>query len=344
MSAAAWNEALAGPDDDGRRLDRVLRRLFPYLPLSALHRMFRTGDVRVGAVRARPDTRIASGDRIRVRMAPGAPEPSADLASAHSAAAPGPAAGTDVDGLLLVLRDGVLYLNKPRGILVHDGPDSLEALVRRAYPDSGAGSLSFRPGPLHRLDRNTSGVVAFSLSLRGAARFLEAMRAGRIEKRYLAVLDGLLMHEATWRDRLVRDTARRISRSAETTESRDPGSEAITRILPLARSNPERARPGRTLALMQLETGRTHQIRAQAALHGHPLSGDKKYGSRSEGPYLLHAWSLRILESPGSAHSDESAVTAPLPDYFTAALRGIFELDQEDLCRLTEGLPVRGAS
>ncbi len=340
MSAAAWNEALAGPDDDGRRLDRVLRRLFPQLPLSALHRMFRKGDVRVGAVRARPDTRIASGDRIRVRMAPGSPAPSA----APSTAAPGLAAGTDVDGLLLALRDGVLYLNKPRGLLVHDGPDSLESLVRRSYPDSGAGSLSFRPGPLHRLDRNTSGVVAFSLSLRGAADFLEAMRSGRIEKRYLAVLDGLLMEGATWRDRLVRDTARRISRSAEDTGSQDPGSEAITRIIPLARSNHERAQPGRTLALVQLETGRTHQIRAQAALHGHPLSGDNKYGSRSEGPYLLHAWTLRILESPGSAHSDESAVTAPLPDYFAAALRGIFGLDQEDLPRLTEGLPVRGAS
>lgn len=330
VNASAWTEETAGPDDEGRRLDRILRLRYPDLPLSALHRMFRTGDVRVGGRRAKPDLRVAAGDRIGVRIAAAA-SPDAGLRKPE-------AAPSLPSGMELCRDRGVLYLNKPRGILVHDGEESLESMVRRAFPDAGAGSLAFTPGPLHRLDRNTSGVIAFSLSLSGAHRFLAALRAGQVEKRYIAVLDGDLRGGETWRDFLVRDGERRVSAASGDPER---GDTALTHVYPLANAR------GRTLALIRIETGRTHQIRAQAARHGHPLSGDGKYGSPTDGPYLLHALSLVIRQAPAEATADPEPplrVVAPLPDYFAAALRGIFGLDQASVLLLADRASARGAS
>ncbi|MCE1197211.1 RluA family pseudouridine synthase [bacterium] len=301
-----------GKDDDGRRLDRVLRIALGNLPLSAIHRALRKGDIRVGGERRDPESRCRAGEVVEISgvvLGPGQDLPS-----------PPPVAPAPALPILLETPD-LLFLNKPMGVLVHDGPDSLEAQVRAYLAPSLQRSLSFAPGPLHRLDRNTSGVIAFSRSIDGARDFTRALRERRLAKTYLAILEGPIGAGVAWRDLLVRDGDARDSRVAapQSTPGRPAlgAKEALTEVTPLAVSE------GYTLAAVALGTGRTHQIRAQAAAHGHPLAGDRKYGGHPcELPYYLHAWRL---SSPGGVLAGlPPAVEAPIPYYFIEKVRELF--------------------
>jgi 23S rRNA pseudouridine955/2504/2580 synthase len=205
------------------------------------------------------------------------------------------------------------------GLAVH-GPDSLETRVRTYLAPKLSPSLSFKPGPLHRLDKPTGGIIVFSTSLAGAQRFSALLRSRSIRKTYLALLDGVLERDETWEDALVRDRERGKSFTADAGD--DDAKEARTRVYPLAHTGSDQ-RSAATLARLEIDTGRTHQIRAQAAAHGHPLSGDRKYGGRPQrGGFLLHAW---MLELPGQALPElPRRLTAPLPDHFRRRIRELF--------------------
>jgi 23S rRNA pseudouridine955/2504/2580 synthase len=226
---------------------------------------------------------------------------------------------------------GLLVLNKPAGLTVH-GPESLEDRVRDYLCGKLPPSLSFRPGPLHRLDKPTSGVIVFSASLEGARRFSTLLRDGRVRKTYLALVEGILDGGAYWEDLLVRD---RGSRKTRTLAGRSPApggpaKEARTKILPLAAA--ESAGRAYTLLEAELDTGRTHQIRTQAAARGYPLAGDRKYGGRfREGGFLLHAYTLKIPGLPDT--EDPLFIRAPLPEPFRRAVVLIFgEKTLENFC------------
>jgi 23S rRNA pseudouridine955/2504/2580 synthase len=213
---------------------------------------------------------------------------------------------------------GLLILNKPPGVLVH-GRGSLEERVRRYLEPMLPPSLSFRPGPLHRLDRPSSGIIVFSTSLEGARRFSALIRERMLRKEYLAIADGIIEpgeDRITWIDELRRD------RDAKKTLASGAGGgssrQALTRVRPLAHAG------NRTLILVEIETGRTHQIRAQAAARGHPLSGDRKYGgSPLAGGFRLHA---KALEFPAAAEFPgiPRRVEAPLPEGFSLKIRELF--------------------
>jgi 23S rRNA pseudouridine955/2504/2580 synthase len=205
----------------------------------------------------------------------------------------------------------LLFLNKPSGIATH-GKDSLDEMAAEYLRGKIEASLSFRPGPLHRLDKETSGVITFSKSLAGARDFSRALRSGRIQKTYIAILEGRLEQAEIWDDVLAYDHTTRRSYSqpvpppaassgqtvAAGAEGQGTAKPAQTRVKPLA------VYGSRTLALMQPGTGRTHQIRAQAALHGFPLEGDTKYDAKrtkrkaGEPAFFLHALSLELPPEP----------------------------------------------
>jgi 23S rRNA pseudouridine955/2504/2580 synthase len=213
----------------------------------------------------------------------------------------------------MILREGegLLFINKRAGLAVH-GPGSLETLVRAYLAPKLPPSLAFRPGPLHRLDRPTSGVVTFGAALEGARRFSALIRERRVLKRYLALVDGRVPGPLTWEDGLYRDRERR--KTLASAEGGGEGKRALTRVFPLG------TRGEYSLVLLEIDTGRTHQIRAQAALHGHPLAGDRKYGgSFLEGGLLLHALSL---EFPGREGPDR--ISAPLPGPFSLKAGELF--------------------
>ncbi len=301
------SELVAGPDDEGRRLDKVLRAALPRLGLSEIYRSLRKGEIRVNDSRASPDTRLREGDRIALgasALVRGALEAAVDAGA-------GLEGGIDDLGDILVLRtEHLIFINKPRGEL-SQGPGSIEDRLRSALARRAAASLSFSPGPLHRLDRNTSGLMAFPATAKGARAFTGLMRERKIRKLYIALLDGELEGPAEWLDRIERDEESLKSRVSSR------GEEASALASPLARAG------GSCLALVELRTGLTHQIRVQASSRGLPLSGDRKYGGRPiEGGYILHAFRLGFPEPPFP--DIPASVTAPLPEAADIRLKAIF--------------------
>jgi 23S rRNA pseudouridine955/2504/2580 synthase len=278
-------EFRAGPNDANRRLDRVLRFLLGGLALSSIYGALRRGRIRVNGRKAAPDYRLAEGDLITVDGSLEATATSRVEASGPSSQAQTAASQARIRPWIVHRDEDLLFVDKPRGLATH-GPSSLETLVRNGFSALAASSLAFVPGPLHRLDRNTSGLICFSLSIRGAQGFTRLLREGRLRKRYLALVKGSLASEEYWEDSLARDEEEGLSRESEA------GKTAKSRIRPLLVCGAS------SLLSVHIETGRTHQIRAQCALHGHPLIGDHKYGETTATDYLLHSWILDFAEPP----------------------------------------------
>jgi 23S rRNA pseudouridine955/2504/2580 synthase len=299
----------AALDDNDRRLDRILRKALPETPLSGIHRLVRKGAVLVDGKPAAPSDRIRAGSIITV--------PQDGVSYSRDARTPSASTQGKLAASSILWENGdLLALNKPPGLAVH-GRKSLEGMVRAYFAGRLRESLSFVPGPLHRLDRPTSGVIVFSVSLEGARYFSALMRENRITKRYLALVDGEVEGPLVWRDSLIRDRSRRttyVSPDREKEESRY----AETSVIPLAVSS------SYSLISAEIRTGRTHQIRAQAAFHTHPLAGDKKYGGsfQTHGP-LLHAETLRFPENP--RFGLPAVLYAPMPERFRARIHGLFK-------------------
>lgn len=303
-------EMRAGPDDEGRRLDRILRALLPDLPLSAIYGALRRGRIRANGKKAKPELRLKEGDLIAIEEELLGLEGAGRGAEAQGAASAVVPARQRLEAWIACEGRDLLFLNKPKGMSAH-GEGGLDLIVREALAERMGASLAFSPGPLHRLDRNTSGLITFPKSMAGAQAFTGLLRAGGIRKRYLALLEGRLDGEERWEDRIARDEARRVSRLSP------EGSPALALARPLLQISTA------TLALVELRTGLTHQIRVQASSRGLPLAGDLKYGGRrSPGGYLLHAWLLDFAEPPFP--DIPARVEAGLPGEAAARLSGLF--------------------
>ena len=335
-------------DDVDRRVDRVVRRLLPQVPLSRLYQALREGDIRVNGARVGPATRTREADLIWVAPALAASGGAARRSDGRRIGArivPCPQAGSGPQAgscpqagsgsgpaLSVLYRDAdILVVDKPAGLAVHGGGDSVMArlaeCVRPARP-----ALSFTPAPVHQLDRVTSGALVVALTLAAARSWSAALRSGTVIKLYLAAVAGDVRTPAggaLWEDRLRYDRRARRART-------DPaGAHARARVWSVARTAGA-APTGRaaTLLLVRLHTGRRHQIRAQAAARGHALLGDRRYAtaavagrrrqSRLRGPAHRSApgagWPLLHAAAVASDAPAHAAVMAPLPDAARAAI------------------------
>jgi 23S rRNA pseudouridine955/2504/2580 synthase len=302
----------AGKDDSGRRLDRILRKALRQTPLSTIHRMLRQGLVLVGGCKADAGHRVLSGETITVLLAT---EAESEIFTSVPISIRSYANGPTPVPEILFEGSGLIILNKPAGISVH-GRGSLDSMVQSYLATKLPPSLSFRPGPLHRLDKPSSGVLAFSTSLDGARLFSGMMRGGMIKKKYLAIVEGRIEKAEAWEDVLFRDKKNKktfTENQVENNPEQLKGKYAVTSISSLITNKTC------SLVLFKTETGRTHQIRAQAASRGHPLLGDRKYGaSHLSGGFLLHAWRL-YLPPPFPP-----MIEAPLPENFKTTIKKLF--------------------
>jgi len=322
-------ELITGENDDGRRLDRLLRKALPDYSLPLIHRLIRQKKVLINGKPGKPDDRPAGGAKITILSLKDKPSdnfssdrPKAENHNKKRLYAP------DASDQLQILweGDGLLAVNKPAGIAVH-GPDSLETAVRSYLKNKLPPSLSFKPGPLHRLDKPSSGIVVFSAGLEGARFFCALMKEHKIKKTYTAIVEGSIKKDMLWQNELVRDKEKKKTFVSE--ENPDSKS-AVTKIIPLAAKN------GYSLIKAEIVTGRTHQIRAQAAFHGHPLAGDVKYGgkaianeqfdkqfeiSNKKAVFFLHA---QKLEFPKSGEPGQRSIEAPLPKEFQEMINALY--------------------
>ena len=311
-----------GQNDDGRRLDKILRIALGELPLSAIHKAIRKGTIKVNGARQTPDYRCRAGDIIEYRHLKGltSPQKRERESIEHSQRLNQPFDSS----ILLLETEDLLFINKPAGILVHDGADSLEAWVRGYLSGKLEESQAFSPGPLHRLDRNTSGMIVFSRSIFGARVFSEALRTGSVRKVYVALLKGEMRERLTWSDMMTRDAALHKSYIS------NPNAAQVDAKKALAVAQPILSNADLTLAAIKLETGRTHQIRAQASAHGYPLAGDLKYGGgAAPEPYYLHAWELSFASQ---LFPDVPLdLVAPLPLCFLEKVKSTFSIAESDV-------------
>jgi len=302
-------ELITGENDEGRRLDRILRKALPDHPLPLIHRLLRQGLVLVNGKKAKAQDRVNSGVKIYIPSQSQSADFPKNALKNPSRVIPSPKILWEACGLIAV--------NKPAGLSVHGQTDSdnLNEMVLSYLADKITPSLSFKPGPLHRLDKPTSGIVIFSTNIEGARLFSSLMREQKLKKTYLAIIEGNVKKDDVWEDALLRD------KEMKKTFVSENGKNAITTIKPLVSKN------GYSLIEAQIATGRTHQIRAQAAAHGHPLAGDKKYGGNtSEAPrgrgsgIFLHAWKLEFLQS------FSASIEAPLPAAFERKISELFNI------------------
>ncbi|GMO17022.1 MAG: RluA family pseudouridine synthase [Termitinemataceae bacterium] len=273
-----------GRDDSGRRLDRVLRKALPDLPLSAIYRLLRKRFITVCKKTASASTILNEGETIFIKKI--------DLKNNVEPDVP-----VKIKKQLDIIfeNDDIFFINKASGIVTH-GNHSLTSFALAFLESKLPASLSFTPGPLHRLDRETSGIIAFSKSIKGAQWFSAALRSGLVKKTYLALLKGNLSGEALWHDYLIRDSKKKLTVTGN-------GKPAVSFVTPLKQLNDA------TLVKIEIETGRTHQIRAQAAARLHPLLGDEKY-SGGKGGFFLHAWKIEF--PPENPLALPPVLTAPL--------------------------------
>ena len=294
-------ELITGENDKGRRLDRILRKALPDHPLPLIHRLLRQGKVLVNGKPAKADDRVGSGAKVSIPLRD-VPKP-----VKTSRLLPPPE--------IIWQGCGLIAVNKPKGLAVH-GQDSrhysLDNRVRSFLAEKLPHSLSFKPGPLHRLDKPSSGIVIFSTNLEGARLFSSLMRERKVRKTYLAIIEGKIDKEEIWEDSLARDSENKKTFVSDSQE----GKTAVTKIKPLAQKY------GYSLIMAEIATGRTHQIRAQAASHGHPLAQDRKYGghnfdrvNNSKGDFFLHAWKIEF---------SDNKITAPLPEKFKEKIKELF--------------------
>jgi 23S rRNA pseudouridine955/2504/2580 synthase len=293
--------------EDGMRLDRWFKTHYASLPHSRLEKLLRTGQVRVDGGRAKASTRLAAGQAVRVPPLPDVAPP------------PGPKhalSKADRDflaSITLYEDDDLLVVNKPPGIAVQGGTKTTHH-IDRLLEGLGDGPET-RPRLVHRLDRDTSGVLVIAKRRSVAAKLGRAFQTRSVRKIYWALLHGvprppqgkveaaLVKASGPEGDRV------RKARAGE----QDVAQSAVTHYAVVDRA-------GQQVAFVSLKpvTGRQHQLRAHMAILGHPILGDEKYhGDKDlpEGiPNKLHLHARRI-SFPHPSGEGVVDVTAPLPEH-----------------------------
>lgn len=284
-------------NDLDRRIDKIIRIFMPEASLSLIYKDLRKGLIKVNGKKIKEDYRVQEGDVVNIA--------SFLLESNSTKTEQNQNTNIKLELPEIVFQNQhILILNKPYDTLVHGSDTSLDKAVTAWYKNTTTDtSLSFTPGPLHRLDRKTTGLITFSLSLNGAHWFSDHIKDHSIQKYYAAIVEGNLTKQEEWNDYIFKDENQKSgfkTVKASSTKTEDDEKLASTTVTPLA-SGKYNGKPV-TLVQLNIHTGRTHQIRAQSSLHGHPLLGDTAYGGtklyNQKQDFYLQAYCLEIPENP----------------------------------------------
>ena len=334
-------------DDDGIRLDRWFKRNLPDVSFNTVSRWARTGQLRVDGKRATPGDRLETGQQLRVPPAEAAP---AEGPGARPKRIVQPLSDDEAE----FVRDMVLakgrdwfMLNKPPGLATQGGTKTVQHLDRLL--DGLADENGQRPKLVHRLDKDTSGVLLVARSARAAGHFTKAFAGRTARKVYWAIIAGVPSAEEGMIDAPL---AKQPGTGGEKMHvDEENGLPARTRYRLIDRA-------GNRAAWVELQplTGRTHQLRAHMAAIGHPIVGDAKYGGAEafltggiSRKLHLHARRLKVDGLDGKPIDQ----TAELPSHFSETLATLgfdrmagemLPLDTPDPARTPEAKAKRSAA
>ena len=312
------NKTVVERDEDGIRLDRWFRRHYPGLAHGRLEKLLRTGQVRLDGKRAKAGDRVAAGQMLRL-------PPEVTHAVGEVKPRPQTVKGESLEPYVLYMDSSVIVLNKPPGLATQGG----SGLSR--HVDGMLDSLAFekkqRPRLVHRLDRDTSGVLVIARTVPAAAALAKSLAQRDASKIYWALTKGVPKQKrGTVKAALAKEGVRGRDERMEVSEA-DDAKEAVTDYAVLGHASGEFA----WVAAKPL-TGRTHQIRVHLASLGTPIVGDFKYGGNEARPkgavadkLHLHARSIDIAHPDGG----RLRVTASLPEHMRKTWE-LFGFNAED--------------
>jgi len=306
--SASESEFTVSGEESGGRLDRVVAAHSPGVSRTRVQELIEAGLILIDGKPAKGSHHVRAGQRVSVHL-----EPRPQLAATPES----------IPLEVLYEDSDILAVNKPAGMTVHAGAGVASGTLVNALLGRGqalsTGGDALRPGIVHRLDKETSGIILVAKNDAAHARLAEAFRQRAIEKTYIALLHGLLPEEhgrigfPISRDprRRVRMVARPPAKHGFSGKAREALTE-WTALLPIGPT---------TLASVQLHTGRTHQIRVHFSAIKHPVVGDTLYGAPSQlmvgkialpalGRHFLHAARLAFVQ-PSTGERIE--LRAPLP-------------------------------
>jgi 23S rRNA pseudouridine955/2504/2580 synthase len=295
-------------DEADTRLDRFLRRRYPALTQGALQKLCRTGQVRVDGRRVEASVRLVAGQAVRV--------PPMQAAAEKAPIVVTPGESREMERLVLYRDDQVIVLNKPSGLATQGGPGITKHLDGMLDALRGDGD---RPRLVHRLDRDTSGVILLARTAAVAARLAALFRSREVEKTYWAVVVGRPLPVEGQIDQALKRISSPFGERTVPADRKDKeGQRAYTNYRTLDNA----AQKFAWLELMPL-TGRTHQLRVHCVSLGAPILGDAKYAEQHEngtgGSYVeglpdklhLHARTLVLPHPAGGVLT----VSADLPPH-----------------------------
>lgn len=288
---------------DGQRIDNFLLKTLKGVPKSRIYRILRKGEVRVNKGRVKPDTRLKLGDLVRI-------PPIRVSESDQAPISAGMEQVRQLEGRILYEDKQLLILNKPSGMAVHGGSGISFGIIeamRTLRPDAPFLELG------HRLDRETSGCLVIAKRRSALRAFHALLRDGGMEKFYLALIEGRWEQGRRGIDAPLRKNT--VS-SGERMVRVDPEGKAALSIF-----EPVNIYGVASLMRIKLVTGRTHQARVHALSTGHPIAGDKKYGTEAFNRAMadkglkrlfLHASRLRFTLPDGPTIAVEAALDGEL--------------------------------
>lgn len=285
-------------EDDGIRLNRWFLKEYPSLTLGRLQKLLRTKQIKVDGKKAEANTRLAAGQELRL--------PPLDNEKAVKNPTVISKPDTDfIKSMVIFKDDNIIILNKPSGLAVQGGTNTTRHI------DGMLDALKFenneKPKLVHRIDKDTSGILVLARNRRYAEILTKAFREHMLQKTYLVLSIGKLKSASG-------EIKISLDKVGEKMEPSDEGKKAVTRFNVL-----DTAGEKFTLLTAEPLTGRTHQIRAHMECAGCPILGDNKYfgTTRKRFPELsskLHLHAYKIDLSP--VYNKKLVVKAPLPDYF----------------------------
>jgi 23S rRNA pseudouridine955/2504/2580 synthase len=326
-------------DEEGMRLDRWFKRRLPTLSLSHLNKIVRTGQVRVDGGRVKTATRLAAGQKVRVPPVDVAPPPEKQQVISE-------ADRRAIRDMVLYEDKDLMVLNKPFGLAVQGGSGTkrhIDGMLASLANEKGE-----RPVLVHRLDRDTSGVLLVAKSRGIAAKLGEIFRSRQAQKIYWALVEGVPKPS---QGRISLFLAKGEGMGDARAEAKAQKDRSGLEKMRIAKHGDEDAQHSVTyyavvdkvtprLAWLSMKpiTGRTHQLRAHAEAIGHPIIGDPKYSGAANDPrrhdparqipdaveHKLHLLARRlVLPHPRGGTLD---VTAPLPPHMQKSFE-LFGLD-----------------
>ena len=327
---ASLHEFIAAASDAGQRLDRFVATNYPELSRTRVQELIASGLVLVDSRPAKGAHRLRAGERVRIQIQPRPP------LRAEPESIPLDILYEDSD---------VIAVNKPAGMTVHAGAGAtrgtlVNALLGRGQALSQGGD-ALRPGIVHRLDKDTSGIILVAKNDAAHAKLSEAFRQRQVQKIYLALAQGLFKQDSGTIDlAIARDPRRRTRMTARRSLLLGNAREARTDWRVLARID------SATLLEIRLHTGRTHQIRVHFSAIHHPVVGDTLYGAAAQLrigkitlPQLrrnfLHAAQLGFTQPRTGAWID---LRAPLPHTLGDFLRQLATAAGESPARIDAAL------